>query len=82
VQLGIYAFHEFSEAGALPLLDNAYWHDATEELAEGAIGQWLSYSLLLVPVAFLLFNALQRALMRTRASTASTRDPLRSARSE
>jgi high-affinity iron transporter len=55
IQLSIYAFHEFAEAGALPMVDNAYWHEATEELAEGTIGQWLSYSLLVAPVAFLLY---------------------------
>jgi high-affinity iron transporter len=55
VQLSIYAFHEFAEAQALPFVDNGYWHEATEEIAEGAIGQWLSYSLLVAPVAFLLW---------------------------
>jgi high-affinity iron transporter len=55
VQLAIYAFHEFSEAGALPGLDNAYWHIATEPYGpEGRYGHWLSYGLLLVPAAFLL----------------------------
>lgn len=55
IQLSIYAFHEFAEAQVLPFLDNEYWHEATEELAEGTIGQWLSYSLLVAPVAFLLY---------------------------
>ncbi|HWS73521.1 MAG TPA: FTR1 family protein, partial [Quisquiliibacterium sp.] len=55
VQLIIYAFHEFSEAGALPGLDNAYWHMATEPYGpEGRYGHWLSYGLLVVPAAFLL----------------------------
>jgi high-affinity iron transporter len=60
VQLSIYAFHEFTEAGAFPLIDNEYWHEATEDLAEGTIGQWLSYSLLIAPVAFLIYAWLTR----------------------
>jgi high-affinity iron transporter len=60
IQLTIYAFHEFCEARALPFIDNEYWHDATEEFAEGTIGQWLSYSLLVVPVAFLLYSWITR----------------------
>ena len=36
LQLLLYAFHEFTEAEALPL-DNAYWHMATEEWAEGTL---------------------------------------------
>jgi high-affinity iron transporter len=60
IQLSIYAFHEFTEAAAIPFIDNEYWHLATEELAEGTIGQWLSYSLLVAPVGFLLFAWLTR----------------------
>ena len=60
IQLTIYAFHEFTEAGAIPFIDNAYWHLATEDLAEGMIGQWLSYSLLIAPVAFLAYAWLTR----------------------
>lgn len=60
VQLTVYAFHEFTEAGVVPLVDNEYWHVATEDLAEGTIGQWLSYSLLLAPLGFLLYGWLTR----------------------
>lgn len=60
VQLAIYAFHEFSEAGVLPGLDNAWWHIATEPYGpEGVYGHWLTYGLLLVPAAFLLVGALR-----------------------
>lgn len=56
VQLAIYALHEFSEAGALPLVDNRYWHDLTEPYGpDGIYGAWLSYSLVLAPLAFLGF---------------------------
>jgi high-affinity iron transporter len=54
VQLVIYAFHEFTEAGALPLLDNSYWHLATEPFSpEGVYGHWLSYGLVIVPLGWL-----------------------------
>lgn len=56
VQLALYAFHEFTEAGVLPL-DNAYWHLATEPYApEGEYGAWLSYGLVLVPLAWLAYT--------------------------
>jgi high-affinity iron transporter len=54
VQLAIYAFHEFTEAGVLPL-DNAYWHMATEPYGpEGTYGHWLSYALVAVPFGWLM----------------------------
>ncbi|MGL4575847.1 MAG: FTR1 family iron permease [Burkholderiaceae bacterium] len=56
IQLLIYSFHEFTEAGAIPGIDNEYWHVATEPYGpEGEFGAWLSYSLVLLPMAFLLF---------------------------
>lgn len=56
MQLVIYAFHEFSEAQALPFLDNNYWHNISEPYGpEGRYGQWLSYSLALVPGIYLAF---------------------------
>ena len=57
IQLAIYAFHEFSEAHVLPLVDNEYWHNATEPYGpDGEIGAWISYSLILVPLGFLAFS--------------------------
>jgi high-affinity iron transporter len=53
VQLVIYAFHEFTEAGLVPGIDNARWHLATEDLAEGAIAQAISIGLVLLPVVWL-----------------------------
>jgi high-affinity iron transporter len=52
VQLLFYAFHEFTEANALPI-DNAYWHLATEEWAEGTYANMISVALILVPLAWL-----------------------------
>lgn len=64
VQLSIYAFHELTEAGVLPL-DNAYWHIATEPYGpEGRYGAWLSYALVLVPLGWLALT-----LWRDRGAT-------------
>ena len=68
IQLTIYAFHEFAEARSIPFIDNEYWHDATEEFAEGTIGQWLSYSLLVVPVAFLVYSWITKRITGTSGS--------------
>ena len=60
IQLLIYAFHEYTESAeiaSLGLIDNAYWHAATEDWGpEGRIGAWISYSLLLVPLTFLGYS--------------------------
>jgi high-affinity iron transporter len=67
VQLLIYAFHEYTEAGVMPWIDNEYWHVASEPYGpEGRYGAWLSYSLVLVPIAFLLRSPLQSTLLRMR----------------
>jgi len=66
LQLLFYAFHEFTEANALPI-DNAYWHLATEEWAEGAYAQVFSVLLALAPLAWLLIRTAQgSAHMRSR----------------
>jgi len=59
LQLLLYAFHEFTEAGVLPL-DNAYWHAATEEWAEGTYANAISVALVLIPLAWLAYAALRR----------------------
>ncbi len=57
LQLVIYAFHELTEASALPGVDNEYWHVVSEPYGpEGLYGAWLSYGLVLVPMAFLLWG--------------------------
>ncbi|MDZ4141549.1 MAG: FTR1 family protein [Methylotenera sp.] len=72
IQLVIYAFHEYTESieiANLGIFDNAYWHAATEAYGpQGRIGTWISYSLVLVPVAFLLYSFIkspQSVKMRT-----------------
>jgi high-affinity iron transporter len=54
LQLLIYAFHEATEGNLLPLVDNAYWHLATEPYGpEGDYGALLTYALVLVPAVWL-----------------------------
>lgn len=64
IQLLIYAFHEYTESAEiarLGLFDNAYWHQATEDWGpEGRIGAWISYSLVLVPLGFLIAGFLKK----------------------
>lgn len=53
VQLVIYALHEFTESALVPGIDNAWWHAATEDLAEGDIAQLVSLALVVVPTVWL-----------------------------
>ena len=65
IQLVIYAFHEFTEANALPLLDNTYWHIMTEDYApEGTYGSILSYVMAASPFVYAIYQVLQRALFK------------------
>jgi len=57
LQLLLYAFHEFTEANALPI-DNAYWHIATEEWAEGSYANLISLLLVVIPLAWLGYVSL------------------------
>ena len=54
VQLAITGFHEFTEAGLVPGLDNAWWHKATEDLAEGRIAQLVSLAMVALPSIWLV----------------------------
>lgn len=63
IQLVIYAFHEYTESveiAKLGLFDNAYWHQATEAWGpQGKIGAWITYSLVIVPLVFLIVGFLK-----------------------
>lgn len=52
-QLVIYALHEFTESALIPGIDNAWWHAATEDLAEGTLAQLISLALVVVPTLWL-----------------------------
>jgi high-affinity iron transporter len=72
LQLLVYAFHESTEAGLLPI-DNAYWHVATEPYGpEGHYGAMLTYALVLVPAAWLLWAALKNRGSGAQASSAKS----------
>jgi len=58
-QLVLYGFHEFTEANALPFIDNAHWHLATEEWAEGHYANWISLALVVIPLLWLAYAALR-----------------------
>jgi len=63
LQLLVYAFHEATEANALPI-DNSYWHIATEPYGpEGRYGAMLTYALVLLPglwIAWSMFGGKRR----------------------
>ena len=58
-QLLLYGLHELTEAHLIPLIDNQYWHDATEDWAEGEVGGWITSALVLVPIAWLVITRLR-----------------------
>ena len=57
VQLVIYGFHELTEANIFPYSEPLHW--ATEPYGpDGRYGQYLSYMLVMVPLAWLAFSTL------------------------
>ncbi len=57
VQLFIYGFHELTEANIIAPL--GAWHDATEPFGpDGIYGQYLTYLLVVLPVAWLALSSL------------------------
>jgi high-affinity iron transporter len=57
VQLFIYGFHELAEANAFP--HSAFLHEATEPYGpDGVYGHYLTYLLVLMPMAWLAFSSL------------------------
>jgi len=57
VQLAIYGFHELMEANLFT--GSEWWHDATEPIGpDGRYGRYLSYLLVVMPVAWLAISAL------------------------
>ena len=57
VQLFIYGFHELMEANLF--VGSEWWHDATEPFGpDGRYGKFLSYMLVVMPLAWLAFAAL------------------------
>ena len=72
VQVSIYSFHEFSEAGLLPNSD--YLHEATEKFSpDGLYGKWFSPMM----IAFCALWLLGAWLIDRRKTTQTTSSPAR-----
>jgi len=57
----IYGVHEFTEMNAMPLVDNAFWHEHTENFAHGGLyGQIMQYGMVVVPAVWLALAGLKR----------------------
>jgi high-affinity iron transporter len=54
LQLLVLGFHEFTEGGLVPGIDNAWWHQATEDLAEGTVAQVVSLLMVALPSIWLV----------------------------
>lgn len=54
VQLLVAGFHEFTEGALIPGIDNAFWHHATEDVAEGRLGQLISLAMVALPSIWLV----------------------------
>jgi len=58
IQVGIYSFHEFAEAGLLPNSD--FLHEATEKFSpDGIYGKWFSVIMIGICALWLLFSSLK-----------------------
>jgi high-affinity iron transporter len=69
VQLVIYGFHELTEANIFP--NSQPWHEATEPFGpDGIYGQYLTYSLVVLPLAWLLLSNLFKREQAPRSQTA------------
>lgn len=69
LQLLIYGFHELTEANILAL--DQWWHDATEPYGpDGIYGQYLSYLLVVLPVAWLAVSSMMSRPPQQRSQVA------------
>ena len=69
VQLVIYGFHELTEANIFP--NSQPWHEATEPFGpDGMYGQYLTYSLVVLPLAWLAIANLFKREHAQRSQTA------------
>jgi len=68
VQIAIYSFHEFCEAGVFP--NSAYWHEATEPLSPtGIYGSWFSIIAISVCAVWLISARVYDGMKRTKTAT-------------
>ena len=72
LQVGIYSFHEFSEAGLLP--NSEVLHEATEKFSpDGLYGKWFSLVMISVCALWLVGGWLMDRLKTSRDTTSSVR---------
>ncbi len=72
VHLFLYGFHELTEVGAVPFIDNFYWHTVTEPLEPGEpVGDAISIALLAIPCGWIAFNYFRNTLTDKRAMNAA-----------
>src|SRR5947207_7093637 len=70
LQVGIYSFHEFSEAGVLP--NSEVIHAATEKFSpDGIYGKWFSVVMIAVCALWLLVGWLKDRMKPTPSATAN-----------
>jgi high-affinity iron transporter len=70
LQVGIYSFHEFSEAGLLP--NSEMLHEATEKFSpDGLYGKWFSLIMILICSLWLFIGWLKDRIQVTRRNTIS-----------
>lgn len=78
VQVGIYSFHEFSEAGLLPNSDAL--HAATEKISpDGLYGKWFSLVMISICALWLLAGWVRDRMKHARQNTISLREAQREA---
>ena len=52
----------------MPGIDNAWWHLATEDWAEGAIGQLITAAMVVAPLAWLAWRRFADAPLKSRGA--------------
>jgi high-affinity iron transporter len=69
LQLIIYGFHELTEANVFAI--DRWWHDVTEPYGpDGIYGQYLTYLLVLLPLAWLAVSSFARRAAHRSSQTA------------
>lgn len=72
VHLFLYGFHELTEIGAFPLIDNFKWHTLTEPFEPGEpIGNLITFGLLAVPALWIIYSYGWNKYIATRYTAAA-----------
>lgn len=72
VHLFVYGFHEMTEGGLVPFIDNFYWHTLTEPLEPSEpVGQMITIAMLAIPCAWLFIGHIKQRIANRKAVTAA-----------